>query len=218
MSAWRRFSAFLSFFILALCACKAQTPSANPLTVIRAPQGGKIVYGPVKGAASQAAAMSKFLNLVQSSCGEKPQIGRVFQFRGTNSVGVFFIVTDHPEGDLPLAGLVIAAAVGPNQMEGAMLYNKASQFGATVNPMLQQLFGLWHPGGQAAASGSSARAQSAPAGNGHSAWPPDCTRVPRRDRLAQHRPFPTAGGGSAQRRRYDESSRPNGEQAVLRCK
>ena len=165
----RRFSAILSFFILALCACKAQTPSANPLTVIRAPEGGKIVYGPVKGAASQAAAMSKFLNLVQGSCGEKPQIGRVFQFRGTNSVGVFFIVTDHPEGDLPLAGLVIAAAVGPNQMEGAMLYNKASQFGPTVNPMLQQLFGLWHPDGQAAASGSSASAQSAPAGNGHSA-------------------------------------------------
>jgi hypothetical protein len=169
MSALRRFSAFFSFFILALCACKAQIPSANPLTVIRAPQGGKIVYGPIKGAASQAVAMSKLLSLVQTSCGEKPQIGRVFQFRGTNSVGVFFIVTDHPEGNLPLAGLVIATAIGPNHMEGAMLYNKASQFGTTVNPMLEQLFNAWHPGGQPAASGSAAGGQSAPASNGHSA-------------------------------------------------
>jgi hypothetical protein len=35
--------------------------------------------------------------------------------------------------------------------------------------MLEQLFGVWHPGGRAAASGSSAAAQSAPAGSGHSA-------------------------------------------------
>ncbi len=159
----RRFSAFFSLFILALCACKAQTPSANPLTVIRAPQGGKIVYGPVKGAASQAAAMSNFLNLVQSSCGEKPQIGRVFQFRGTNSVGVFFVVTDHPEGNLPLAGLVIASAAGPNQMEGAMLYNKASQFSATVNPMLQQLLSVWHPGTGEPSKASPSRTASASA-------------------------------------------------------
>ena len=163
MPIFRRFSAFFSFFILVLGACKAQTPSANPLTVIRAPQGGKIVYGPVQGAASQAMAMSKFLNLVQSSCGEKPRIGRVFQFRGTNSVGVFFTVTDHPEGDLPLAGLVIGAVAGPNQVEAAMVYAKASEFGAKVNPMLEQLASVWHPGSAPASSASTVRNPSAPA-------------------------------------------------------
>jgi hypothetical protein len=73
------------------------------------------------------------------------------------------MVTDHPEGNLPLAGLVIAAAVGPNQMEGAMLYNKASEFGATANPMLRQLFSVWHPGAQEATPASPSRTGSAPA-------------------------------------------------------
>jgi len=60
-------------------------------------------------------------------------------------------------------------ATGPNRVEAALLTNDASRFGQTVNPMLEQLFGVWHPGGRAAASGSSAAAQSAPAGSGHSA-------------------------------------------------
>ena len=163
----RRFSVFLSFSLLALGACKAQTPSANQLTVIRfdqggKPQGGKIVYGPV-GASSQPMAMSKLLTMVQSSCGEKPQIGRVFQFRGTNSVGVFFTVTDHPERDLPLAGLVIGAKAGSNQAEAAMVYAKASEFGAKVNPMLQQLASVWHPGGASPSTASTGRSTSTPA-------------------------------------------------------
>jgi len=167
MRTLRQFSVILSFSILAFCVCKAQTPSANGLTVIRfeqggKPQGGKIVYGPV-GAATQPVAMSRLLNMVQASCGEKPQIGRVFQFRGTNSVGVFFTVTDHPEGYLPLAGLVIGAVAGPNQAEAAMVYNKASEFGTTVNPMLQQLASVWHPGTASASSASTRRSALAPA-------------------------------------------------------
>jgi ABC-type phosphate transport system substrate-binding protein len=114
MRAWGRFSAFLSLSIVCICACKAGTQAPTPQTTINAPQGGKIVYGAVNGATTQAAAMTKLLSTVHAKCGEKPQIGKVFQFRGTNSVGVFFTVTDHPEGNIPLAGMVIAAATGPN--------------------------------------------------------------------------------------------------------
>ena len=155
---------FLSLSILALCACKAQTqaPAPTPLTTITAPQGGKIVYGAVSGATTQSAVLTSLLARVHSLCGEKPQIGRVFQFTGTNSVGVFFTVTDHPEGNLPLAGMVIARSTGPNQADGAMIYDLASRFGQTVNPMLQQLSSVWQPGGQAAASGAGA----APAAGG----------------------------------------------------
>ena len=120
------------------------------------------MYGSVSGATTQAAAMSSMLKTVHNNCGEKPQIGKVFQFTGTNSVGVFFTVTDHPDGNLPLAGMVIATATGPNQAEAAMIYDKAAQFGQTVNPMLQQLSGVWHPGAAPAASGSATGAQSAP--------------------------------------------------------
>jgi hypothetical protein len=169
----RRSSVFLSLSIVVLCACKASTqaPAPAPLTTITAPQGGRIVYGAVAGATTQSAVLTSLLARVHSLCGEKPQIGRVFQFTGTNSVGVFFTVTDHPEGNIPLAGMVIARSTGPNQVDGAMIYDVASRFGTTVNPMLQQLSGVWQPGGQAAASGSSpagANAASA-SGNGHSA-------------------------------------------------
>jgi hypothetical protein len=112
--------------------------------------------------------MSKFLSNVQNNCGEKPQIGKVFQFKGTKTVGVFFSVTNHTAGNKRIAGLVLSAASGPRQVEAAMLTDDASRFGKTVNPMLQQLLSVWHPGGQSAGSGSSAGAQSASAGNGHS--------------------------------------------------
>lgn len=168
MRALWRFSAFLSLSIVCVYACKAGTQAPTPLTTINGAQGGKIVYGAVAGATTQPAVLAKLLSTVHTNCGEKPQIGKVFQFTGTNSVGVFFTVTDHPEGNQPLAGLVIAAATGPNQAEGAMLYDYTARFGTTVNPLLQQLSGVWHPGA-ATASGSSADAQSASAGNGHSA-------------------------------------------------
>jgi hypothetical protein len=161
MYALGRISAFLSLSMVCLCACKAGTQAPTPLTTINAPQGGKIVYGPVNGATTQAAAMAKMLSTVHTNCGEKPQIGRVFQFTGSNSVGVFFTVTDHPEGNLPLAGMVIATATGPNQVEAAMVYDVVSHFGQTVNPMLQQLSGVWHPGAASAASGSPAGATKA---------------------------------------------------------
>jgi hypothetical protein len=169
MSALRRFSAILSMFIVFISACKAGTPPPTPLTHLTAPQGGKIVYGTVDGATSQATAMSKILDIVKNSCGDKPQIGKVFQFKGTKTVGVFFTVTNHPGGNKKVAGLVLSAASGPRQVEAALLSDDAQRFGKTVNPMLQQLFGVWHPDSQAAASGSSAGAQSTSAGNGHSA-------------------------------------------------
>ena len=41
-----------------------------------------------------------------------------------------------------------------SQVEAALVSDEASRFGKSVNPMLQQLFGVWQPGGQAAASSS----------------------------------------------------------------
>ena len=162
MYALGRFAAILSLSMVCFCACKASTQAQTPLTTISAPQGGRIVYGSASGATTQAAAMSSMLKTVHNNCGEKPQIGKVFQFTGSNSVGVFFTVTDHPDGNLPLAGMVIATATGPNQAEAAMVYDRTAQFGQTVNPMLQQLSSVWHPGAAPAASGSATGAQSAP--------------------------------------------------------
>ena len=153
-----RLCAKFSVILLVLCSCKTGTsapPAPTPLTTLQAAQGGKIVYGTVDGASTQAEAMSKVLRTVHNNCGEKPVIGKVFQFKGTKTVGVFFTVTNHPQGNTPVAGLVISAASGPHQVEAALVSDKASRFGKTVNPMLQQLFSVWTPGGQAAAASSS---------------------------------------------------------------
>lgn len=158
--------------MVCISACKAGTPTPpppTPLTHLNAPQGGMIVFGTVDGAGTLPAAMSKILNNVWNNCGEKPQIGRVFQFKGTPTVAVFFTVTNHPGGNKKVAGLVLSAASGPRQVEAALLSDDAARFGKTVNSMLQQLFGVWQPGGPAAASGSSAGAPSASDGNGSSA-------------------------------------------------
>ena len=164
MYALGRISAILCLSIVFICACKTGTAASTPLTTISAQTGGKIVYGSVTGVTTQWAAMAKMLSMVHTNSGEKPQIGRVFQFTGTNSVGVFFTVTDHPDGNIPLAGMVIATATGPNQVEAAMVYDLASRFGQTVNPMLQQLSGVWHPGAGSPAAGTA----PASAGNGGS--------------------------------------------------
>lgn len=113
-----------------------------------------IVYGSAEGTPSQGAALTTMLKTIHNMSGDKPQIGKVFRFNGTNMVGLFFTVTDHPDGNLPLAGMVIAKANGANSVQVAMLYDRATNIGQTVNPMLQQLFSLWNPAGSSTSSAS----------------------------------------------------------------
>ena len=174
MISFRHIFVLLTLSTVCISACKAKTPppAPTPITSLDAAQGGKIVYGTVDGASTQAEAMSHVLRVVHNNCGEKPQIGKVFQFKGTNTVGVFFTVTNHAQNNTPVAGLVISAASGPHQVEAALVSDKASRFGKTVNPMLQQLFGVWQPGGQAAASSSAFSGKTAPTGGGASSSGP----------------------------------------------
>jgi hypothetical protein len=117
------------------------------LTTLNGTQGGTIVYGVVDGATTRAAALGGVLRTVHNSCGEKPQVGSVFRVRGTNSDAVFFAVADHPHGNRPAAGMIIAAQTGPQTVEAAMVTDDAARFNSTVNPLLNQLFSVWHPGG-----------------------------------------------------------------------
>lgn len=134
----------------------------TPLKAVNSPEGGKIMYGLVDGATTQASGMASVLRAVHNNCGERPQIGRVFKFRGTDMVGVFFTVVNHAANNAKVAGLVVAAMNGP-QAEAALVSDDASRFGKTVNPMLKELFTAWHPGGAAAAAASNPASQSSPA-------------------------------------------------------
>ena len=149
--------------LLFFFGCSASVSLAqSPLKTIDHPQGGKIVYGVVDGATSSAAAMSTVLRIVHNNCGEKPQVGKVFRVRGTNSDAVFFTVVNHPQGNKQVAGLLIASPSGPNQMEAALVSDDATRFGSTVNPMLNRLFSEWHPGGGGQASGPATGGRLAP--------------------------------------------------------
>jgi hypothetical protein len=147
------------FAILLVSAIAARADAQTPLKTINNPGGGTIVYGPVVGAKTEAAAMGDILRSLHQRYGDKPQVGKVFRVRGTNSAAVFFTLTKHEQGGLQIAGLLIASDSGPGLVEAALLTDEAKRFGTTVNPMLKSLWSIWHPG--LAASG--APAESAPA-------------------------------------------------------
>lgn len=138
---------FISLWLFFLPICAPIVCAQALLKTIDTPQGGMIVYGAVDGVETQAAAMGEILRAVHNNCGERPQIGQVFKFRGTETVGVFFTVVNHPGGNRNVAGLVVAAQTGPRSVEAALVSDAAERFGTTVNPMLERLFGVWHPGG-----------------------------------------------------------------------
>jgi len=160
MRNYKRFSLSLVLWLFFVAIGSHPAVAQTPLKTINNPQGGKIVYGLMDGATTQAAAMSQVLRIVHNNCGEKPQVGRVFKVRGTDSVAVFLTVVNHPQGNKPKAGLLIASVAGPNRIEVALVSDDAARFGATVNPMLNQLISEWHPGGAGQASGPATGSRS----------------------------------------------------------
>ena len=173
MCHFKRFSISSILWLILVGVSAHNACAQTPLKTIDNPQGGKIVYGLVDGATTQPAAMAKVLRIVHNNCGEKPQVGRVFKVRGTDSDAVFFTVVNHPQGNKQVAGLVIAALSGPNKVEAALVSDDAARFGSTLNPMLTKLSSEWHPGGLAAttsaSTGKSSAPASGPATGGHSA-------------------------------------------------
>jgi hypothetical protein len=153
----RRLLLLLSISLLAACAKPASSQDA--LKAIDNPAGGKIVYGVVDGASSEAGAMGQILSSLHRQYGDKPQVGKVFQVRDTNSAAVFFTLIKRNQGNAPIAGMLIASPSGTG-FEAALLTDEAPRFGKTINPMLKSLFAVWHPNAQNAAGSP---AQAAPA-------------------------------------------------------
>ncbi len=177
----RALAPLLAFFALAQCSCRAtsQAGASNPapLTILTTTPGGIIEYGRVDGATSLAAAMGRVLSEVHQACGEKPSVGQVFRVKGTDSAGVFFTIVNRAQGNRQMAGIVIAAQTGPNQFEAGLVADSADRFAQTINPMQQQLFAAWHPGGTPSASTTAGGAGSAPTQGSASPSPIPLQRV-----------------------------------------
>ncbi|MBV9762776.1 MAG: hypothetical protein JO340_19615 [Acidobacteriaceae bacterium] len=140
------------------CAFLVVAFAPATLKTIDNPGGGKIVYGQVDGATTEPAAMGSILRSLHNQYGDRPQVGRFFQVRGTNSVAVFFTLVKHTQGDAHVAGMLIVSKTGADSVEAALVSNDAARLGSTINPMLKALFAVWHPGGESASNPASAAA------------------------------------------------------------
>lgn len=136
-----------------LCGDQAQ----GALNIIKPVQGGKIVYGQVDDQTTEAGAMGSLLRSLHNDYGERPQVGKLFQVRNSQSVAAFFSIAKPNQEEGRLAGIIIAIKVGTDHVEAAVVSDDASHFPSRLNSLMTTLFGVWHPFASvsAAAGGSS---------------------------------------------------------------
>lgn len=163
---FRRFFTRVPAVLFSLLLCAALGFAQGGLQTINPPQGGKIVYGQVTGETTEAGAMGAVLRSLHNSLGEKPQVGKLFEVHGTESIATFFSVTRHDQGQgkppLQVAGLLIATKVSTDHVECALVTDEATRFPKTLPSMMKTLMTSWHPmagASSAASSGGSASAQ-----------------------------------------------------------
>jgi hypothetical protein len=151
---------FLAFFSSTFASAQSGLKTINPA------QGGKIVYGQVDGQTTEAGAMGVVLHSLHTSLGEKPQVGKLFDVKGTDSVATFFTVTRHDQGagkgSLAISGMLIATKVSTDHVEAALVSDDASRFNKTLPGMMKTLMSVWHPFQGAEVSGGNASGVSAP--------------------------------------------------------
>ena len=169
------FKQFLISLISALfltAGCSSDLHAQASQQGINNPDGSRVVYGPMEGATTPAAAMGIVLRTMHNNCGERPQVGKVFRVRGTNSDAIYFTVVNHSMGNKQRAGMIIAAPTGPNQVETGFVVDDAARFGSSMNTLLKQLFGVWQPGA-AGPGGGAPGGRPAPPEPLHQVWNQD---------------------------------------------
>ena len=139
--------AFIAAGVLALGAAVAA--SGQGLTRINPQGGGMIMYGQVQGQSTEAGAMGYILKNLHQSIGEKPQVGKLFDVKGTDSVATFFNITRRDQGPgkppLKVSGLLIATKVSTDHVEAAVVSDDAARFNKTLPGMMKTLMAQWHP-------------------------------------------------------------------------
>ncbi len=131
---------------------QAKASSADALTVIDNPGGGQIVYGTLPGESSFGGGLATMLKSVHGHFGDRPQVGKFFQARGSDSVAAFFTLTAKNQGGKPIAGLVIVSMPQGSQPAAAVLYDEAARFPRSGPSMLLKLNEAWQSAARKAAS------------------------------------------------------------------
>jgi hypothetical protein len=197
-----------AFLLCLLCAAPA---SAQALQTISPPEGGQIVYGQVAGQTTEAGAMGAVLRSVHQNVGEKPQVGKLFQVHGTESVAVFFNATRRNGAGGQVGGIVIVTKVSSDHVEAALVTDEATRFHRNLPQYMKTLMAAWHPfkdAAQAQNSGAQSGGPSAPVAALHQVALPDrsaSVSLPDGWQIAPR----ISGGGTI------VASGPNGEVAFL---
>src|SRR5579863_9503385 len=158
-----------------LCAAAFLTPvraADNSLKTLDYPGGGQIIYGPLPDQSSLKDALVTMLKNIHGHFGERPEIGKLFQTHGSDSVATFFTVTAKNQGGKHMAGLLIVAMPTGSKAAAGVIYDDADRFSKTLNPMMKKLNEVWHvdttPG-----SGAAAPSKAAPVAELHQTAFPD---------------------------------------------
>jgi hypothetical protein len=161
--------------IALLCATAFLAPvraADNSLKTIDYPGGGQIIYGPLPDQSSLKDALVTMLKNIHGHFGERPEIGKLFQTHGSDSIATFFTVTAKNQGGTHIAGLLIVAMPSGSKAAAGLIYDDAERFSKTLNPMMKKLNEVWHvdttPG-----SGAAAPAKAAPVAELHQTAFPD---------------------------------------------
>jgi hypothetical protein len=113
-------------------------PAQAALQTINSPQGGKIIYGQVPGQTTEAGAIGYLLRTLHTQYGTRPQVGKFFEVKGTQSVAAFFNAGK-------ITGMIIAVKAVSESVEAAAVYDDASRFETTRGGMMKTLMGVWRP-------------------------------------------------------------------------
>ncbi|SPF40277.1 conserved hypothetical protein [Candidatus Sulfopaludibacter sp. SbA4] len=106
--------------------------------------------------------MGATLRNIQARFGDRPQIGKFFRARGTDSVATLFTLTSKTQGGKRITGMVMVSMLGGNQAGAAVMYDDAARFGKTANALFQKLSEALRPAANQS-TGAPARASSFPA-------------------------------------------------------
>jgi hypothetical protein len=168
-----RFTQKLGVALLCVAAFLASARGAdNSLKTIDYPGGGQIIYGPLPDQSSLKDALVMMLKNIHGHFGERPEIGKLFQTHGSDSIATFFTVTAKNQGGKHIAGLLIVAMPSGSKAAAGLIYDDAERFSKTLNPMMKKLNDVWHvdttPG-----SGAASPAKAAPVAELHQTAFPD---------------------------------------------
>jgi hypothetical protein len=133
-----------------LCGASLRSASAatgSAFVSTANPGGGSILTGTL-GNATLSAATAALLRQVHTKLGSRPTVVQVAQNARDHSVALLFTAT---RNGTPYTGVAIVTAAPGAQAGGAVLYDTAARFSATVGPMMRRLQGMTEPASAAAA-------------------------------------------------------------------